>query len=359
MNWPKIHSQNPAMQKLYEKVCWNRFFNNPNFVIGIDREYPLIDTLPNGKYIIHETDSRIKQSAWNVSRYIQNITTRSGWVQPKDHQVDYHLKGNYVAFATWFCGNYGHTMHDFMPYLSWLKNEFPKHNFILHDNSVSKKLIKFVDKDFFKKVFWLPTNQAIEVSGNLIVSTPDFHPCIMKQKLMFHLISWYKEQFIRTSNPKNIIYYDRSTGSNHGRILNNQCQKEIISTIKNFILKNKINAELIIFKGNKENGEPLSIKEQFDIFSNAHTIIGPHGTGLTNILWCNFSGHTPIKLIEFIPGDVNHSAHVQSPFNGYHNVFSGLPIDYNCIIYEKKSTNKETFINIKDLESALDFKKKL
>ena len=95
------------------------------------------------------------------------------------------------------------------------------------------------------------------------------------------------------------------------------------------------------------------MKDQFDIFRKAHTIIGPHGTGLTNILWCDFFNEIPIKLIEFIPGDVGYSAQVQSPFNGYHNVLSGLPIDYRCIIYEPQSTQHETFINVKNLKSAL------
>ena len=141
MNWPKIHSQNPEMQKLYEKVCSSRFFNNSNLRIG-DKKYPRIDTLENGKYIIHETGSRVKQSAWNGSRCIKNISSRSGWINPKESQVKFHLTGDHVAFATWFCGNYGHTMHDFMPYLSWLKSIFPRHQFILHDNPVSKNLIK-------------------------------------------------------------------------------------------------------------------------------------------------------------------------------------------------------------------------
>lgn len=356
MNWPKIHSQNPEMQKLYEKVCSSRFFNNSNLRIG-DKKYPRIDTLENGKYIIHETGSRVKQSAWNGSRCIKNISSRSGWINPKESQVKFHLTGDHVAFATWFCGNYGHTMHDFMPYLSWLKSKFPRHQFILHDNPVSKNLIKFIDLEFYKKVFWLPKDKVVQVSGDLIVSTPDCHPCIMEKKFMCYLMDWYKQQFPRTSKPKNIIYYDRSTGANHGRILNNECQREIIATIKNYISKNKIDGELIIFKGNKENGESLSVKEQFDIFSRAHTIIGPHGTGLTNILWCDFYNEKPIKLIEFIPGDIGYSAQVQSPFNGYHNVLSGLPIDYNCVIYEKRSTNRETFININDLKSALTFKK--
>lgn len=356
MNWPKIHDQDPKMQKLYESVCTNRFFDNPKYPNG-DRRYPRIDVLKNGKYVIHEIGPRLSQSAWNKERYIENITDRSGWSIPPKGASNHMLDGNYVAFSTWFCGNYGHTMHDFMPYLSWLKSEFSDYKFILHDNSVTKNLIHFIDQEFFNQVFWLPQNQIAEVTGNLIVSTPDHHPCIMEKKLMSHLIDWYRKQFPVNPKLNNIIYYDRSIGSNHGRIVNKQCQNNIIDTIKNYISENNLSDELIIFRGNKPNGEPLSVKDQFDIFRKAHTIIGPHGTGLTNILWCDFFNEKAIKLIEFIPGGVGYSAQVQSPFNGYHNVLSGLPIDYHCLLYEKQSTNKETFINIEDLKSALTFEK--
>jgi hypothetical protein len=44
--------------------------------------------------------------------------------------------------------------------------------------------------------------------------------------------------------------------------------------------------------------EDLSVAEQVRLFSEAHTIMGPHGAGLTNLVYA----HRP-KLIEFIPVD--------------------------------------------------------
>ena len=116
---------------------------------------------------------------------------------------------------------------------------------------------------------------------------------------------------------------------------------------------NQIEGDLVLFSGTNSDGSRVSIEDQFDIFRGAHTIIGPHGTGLVNIMWSDLYGDVPIKLIEFIPGDIGYSGEVQTPFQGYHNVLSYLPIDYHCLLYEKQSTNKETFINIDDLKSAL------
>ena len=77
----------------------------------------------------------------------------------------------------------------------------------MHDNSVTKNLIHFIDQEFFNQVFWLPQNQIAEVTGNLIVSTPDHHPCIMEKKLMSHLIDWYRKQFPVNPKLNNIIKY--------------------------------------------------------------------------------------------------------------------------------------------------------
>jgi capsular polysaccharide biosynthesis protein len=41
---------------------------------------------------------------------------------------------------------------------------------------------------------------------------------------------------------------------------------------------------LVIFDG-KENGQPMSLQHQFDLFRIARVVIDPHGRGLANILW--------------------------------------------------------------------------
>jgi len=352
MNWPTIHHPDPKMQNLYQDICNERFFHNKNFKF-VDREYPRIDILKNGNYTIHEAGDRPKQSAWNSQKIVLNIGPRSGWIDPIKKQADSILTGDHVAFCTWFNGNYGHTMHDSLPYLAWLKNKFPDKQFILFDNPLNKKLIKFIDQDFYNKIYWIKKNEVANIKGDLIVSTPDMHPCIMHKNLMQHLMNWFSEKLTIKTKQKNVIYYDRSVGVDHGRILNHQCQSQILNTIRSWMSDNQIEGELVLFSGTNNDGSRVSIQDQFDTFRGAHTIIGPHGTGLVNVMWSDLYGNTPIKLIEFIPGNTGYSSQVQTPFQGYHNVLSYLPIDYHCLLYEKKSTNRETFINIKDLKSAL------
>ena len=354
MNWPTIHHPDPKMQGLYENVCSKRFFNNQEFRFS-DRDYPVINVLKNGNYVIHKANFMPLQSAWNSKQTISNIGPRSGWIEPKTKKIDKTLCGDYVAFCTWFNGNYGHTMHDSLPYLAWLKNKFPNKQFILFDNPLNKKLIKFIDQDFYEQIFWIKKNETVNIQGELIVSTPDMHPCIMHKNLMKYLMKWFKQKLIAKPVQKNVIYYDRSVGVGHGRILNHECQNQILNSIRSWMSDNQIEGDLVLFSGTNSDGSRVSIEDQFDIFRGAHTIIGPHGTGLVNIMWSDLYGDVPIKLIEFIPGGIGYSSEVQTPFQGYHNVLSYLPIDYHCLLYEKQSTNKETFINIDDLKSALTF----
>ena len=113
--------------------------------------------------------------------------------------------------------------------------------------------------------------------------------------------------------------------------------------------KYNIQGELKIFSGQNDNQETLSIAKQIKIFSNAHTIIGPHGTGLINMIYSDLS---KVNILEFIPSV--ECKDVQRPFNGYHNVMHGLHLNYNHILYTDDSKIEKTFINISDLENALN-----
>lgn len=349
MKWPKIHHHNPRIQEIYQKVCQKKFFDN-NF--GVDRNFPKINILKNGFYAIHRFDDQVEQSAWNSNCIIENLAPKSGWVYPKKTKPDVFLEGDYIGFCSWFQGNYGHMMHDSLPYISWLRKEFENYNFLLLDNPVSKQIIQAFDLDFYKKIFWIKKDEVVSIKGNLVTTNPDMHPCIMSSNLMNYFLEWLAEKLPKPSNRKNVIYYNRSLDTNK-RIINKKNNEKIIYEInKKMILKN-IEGDLIIFNTAQTNPK-MSIKEQLELFRNAHTIIGPHGSGLINVLWSDIFGKNPIKFLEFIPGDNGYSAQVQHEFNGYHNVLSGVPIDYHCIIYEPNSTNYETFISLDHLNMALD-----
>ncbi len=60
-------------------------------------------------------------------------------------------------------------------------------------------------------------------------------------------------------------------------------------------------SDLILFNGKDENGNTISIESQKNMFATATTVIGTHGSGLTNIIWMNprCSTSTTPKVLEF------------------------------------------------------------
>eukprot|EP00913_Durusdinium_trenchii_P028877 g27075.t1 len=60
--------------------------------------------------------------------------------------------------------------------------------------------------------------------------------------------------------------------------------------------------EIMIFTG-KFNGETASFQDQYRIFNSAFLVLGPHGTGLSNILWMRCD--IPVAVIEFFCGLTN------------------------------------------------------
>jgi hypothetical protein len=342
------------MQSLYEEVCREKYWGQG---YGIDRELPRIDRLHKGNYVILDSGSRPRQSAWDELSHIENISERSGWVfPPSDYNIKTTLIGDYVGFCSWFQGNYGHMMHDNLPYIAWLKSQVSDNcGFILLDRAINKDIIKSFDKEFYDRIYWAKLNEVVSVTGDLIVSTPDMHPCIMNINFMRHLVDWLQRKLPSPSGKRDVIYYERlrQNGVRHGRFMNADNNLEVISAINKFIRSNDVQGDLIVFSGTHKDGRRLSTKEQIEIFRSAHTIIGPHGTGLVNALWTDLQGESPINLVEFIPGPDGYSSQVQHSFNGYQTIFGGLNVSHHQILYEPESTNEEVFVNISHLNNAL------
>jgi len=372
---PKIHHPNSDMQKLFDDYAvrvseWKD--------IGIDRDLPTIHCIKNGNYVIWSNlhSSPCNQSAWNESRVIQG----SGWSDPfkinsEDRENclyyneimwnDYNIKnlkknpktrvleGNYVGFHSWWPNNYGHTLQENLPLLAYLKATVnDSFRFLMLDTSAIKNIIKTFDENFYNRIEWIASGEIIRVAGNLIVPTPDHYPCIMAKNLMSYLIDWVSSSLPKPVERNNIIFYTRNNATIY-RVLNLENERDVIECLKKFLIDNKIDGNLVIFSGKDENGNVLPVDEQISIFRSAHTIIGPHGTGTTNMVWCDFSSDSRIKLLEFCPGPIGYSHQVQQEFNGHHTVFRGLPLDYNIILYEPQSTQRETFVDLGDFNTAL------
>ena len=373
IKWPVIISEKPNIQSIFADFCTKQYLDAV-IKIGVDRNLPTTTTLcGNANYAIWNGGSCVLQSAWNDCQIVKG----AGWVSPfetieqekrnimgygnldvswdayKTNQIKQNskiteLKGNYAGFHTWHHNNYGHIIHDNLPYLTWFISVIPEdYKILMLKSEIKLGMLKELDPKLLDRIIWLDIGETAKINGNLIVSTPDLHPCIMGYNFMPYFKRWINNCNI-SRNPKDVIFYTRK-GSTPRRILDSENEAEAISVIKRMMLKFDIQGDFKIFSGKDKNGEILPFKEQIDVFKNAHTIIGPHGSGLINMVYSDLN---KVNILEFIPSI--ECGIVQRPFNGYHNVLHGLDLKYYHILYTDDSTAKKTHINISDLENALN-----
>ena len=118
---------------------------------------------------------------------------------------------------------------------------------------------------------------------------------------------------------------------------------------------------MVIFNGKDLNGKTMDIAAQAKLFRSASVVIGPHGSGLANIVWTMATKTKGCKgrvaVLEFLCGP--RSLHVQNGCSTYtktyFNLFASAPwVNYHHVLYASNSTEIETFINLLSFQVALD-----
>jgi len=264
------------------------------------------------------------------------------WVEPPEDDDMPHSDqiwvlpdGNYVVYQSYAEGSYGHFAHDWFPTLAWLRATLPADvKFILRRSPNIGKELRFIDSDFLeRRVVWIIDGRVIHVRNNstLIVPHLDGSPEVMGHKLLNYARAWIQENHPSLSSqslsmsqhptknyhqpfqdnqtttttttsttttsantsasiaiaPRSVIFYSRLNAPNMrgGRTMDPDQQIKAIEIIKEKMAKYKPNEKLVIFNGWNHN-RSMSVEEQFHIFRQASTIIGPHGTGISgNIIW--------------------------------------------------------------------------
>jgi capsular polysaccharide biosynthesis protein len=374
INWPKIFSGKPDIDDEFRDICTKQYLESP-LKIGVDRNFPEIKKLVGTcNYAIWNGGACVLQSAWNAEQTISG----PGFVSPheiKDIEklnflgakvdipwVEYQksnlktkpkkitkVNGNFIGFHTWWHNNYGHILHDNLPYLTWLISNFDEeYKIILLKGNVRQEIVKEISTKLYNRILWVDIGEIVKINGELFVSIPDVFPTIMGKNFMPYFKDLIGSASEKSNEQNDVIFYTRH-GTTNRRVLDLENENQVIGLIKQKMKEFNINGELKIFSGMDENKNILSIRTQIEIFKNAHTVIGPHGSGLVNFVWSDLN---KVKILEFVPSVECGS--VQRPFNGYHNVFHGLNLDYNHILYTDDSTMHETKIDLNDFKNALN-----
>lgn len=112
---------------------------------------------------------------------------------------------------------------------------------------------------------------------------------------------------VQADRPKR-IYVDRSK-AHHRRLVDAEPMEEFL----------KANAFVFLDPGD------YSLYEQCALFSEAEVVVGPHGAGLTNILWCN--PEKDVRVMEIFPHGLEDTGYsfISSAYGFDHTVLFGEP----------------------------------
>ena len=235
------------------------------------------------------------------------------------------IKGKLAILSQGASGynNYAHCLLDIIPKIKLisLATNFNKINYFYFSklNRYQKEIFNYLG---IKESKIIDSNKYRHVQSTKIIGVT--HPNYFKgtisnahSKLPKWIVRYLRSKFLKKSSKKynfDKIYIDRSDSSHkHCQVINN-------NEIKKFL---KLKGFKILKLSN------LSFKKQIDIFSNSKLIVGPHGAGFSNLVFCRKN----TKVIEIKPK--NH------PNKVYETISKINKLNYNSIkLRHIKNNNK-------------------
>ncbi len=235
--------------------------------------------------------------------------------------------------------NYMHFLYDIVPKIKLisLATDLKKVDYFYFSklNNYQKEIIKFLGIDE-KKILDSNKYRHVQSSKIIGVTHPNYftgtisnaHSKMPKWIIKYLRNKFLKKNFVKSNIDK--IYIDRSDSKlKHCKIINNnQIKKFLISKgFKTLRLTN------------------FNFKKQIQIFKNAKLIIGPHGAGFANLIFCKKN----TKIIEIKPG--NH------PNKVYETISKINKLNYNLIKLKPIKNNKkgDMFLKKEILSNFLKF----
>eukprot|EP00547_Thalassionema_nitzschioides_P007626 CAMPEP_0194208974 /NCGR_PEP_ID=MMETSP0156-20130528/7255_1 /TAXON_ID=33649 /ORGANISM="Thalassionema nitzschioides, Strain L26-B" /LENGTH=461 /DNA_ID=CAMNT_0038936049 /DNA_START=119 /DNA_END=1504 /DNA_ORIENTATION=- len=312
-------------------------------------------------------------SVWNADNpkdYIGKYGKSKGWKKPKpkdlERPVQEVLTGDWAVFGAWFYSSYGHFGHDHLPTIAFLKSVVPlSTKFLLLDHPIARKSLQEIDPTFFRRIKWIKPHQVFQIEGSITMAIRRTYDLTIGCCGSFDpLRNWLAEGHPEEPSQKTIVYYQRLPSASGGRIMDSDQEQEILRRIQAALKRHSMDQQypLVVFNGtDPATGETLNMRQQFDIFRSAKTIIGPEGSGISgNMAFTNpnpKSCEERVQLLEFMRGreakDAVHAG-APDPYVTHYQSIRKWPIDYHNLLYTKETTKTSTFINLKNLDSALD-----
>ena len=245
-------------------------------------------------------------------------------------------KGDLLT-ANWNWTNYFHWNHDFLPLILFFYESNKENNNIIIPISFIEKAPYVEDTLKILNIkYKLLENNTKYFFHNLEIIDAKLSPGNQRASLLINLREkFYQSLNIIVKNKKEVIYISRrdnskSSNTNSRNIIN---EEECIRIFEKFKVK------VITTLG-------LSIRKQFNIFSNCKTLIAVHGAGLTNMIFMKSKSNILEIRQESDTGN-----------NCYFSMASALKHNYYYLnaLNEKNNeiTNASLYVDVNFLENKL------
>lgn len=286
----------------------------------------------------------------------------------KPKNIDIELNGNYALVQNFWMGHYGHNAHDNLGRFEFFRQLFNnKIKFIVteyepgrHETTLQQL---YCLNSFYKdNVIFLPPEKTLKINGLLFQAEREPAAGFTESKMYCEYLRIGLNEQIKThkkNNKEHIIFCPRvAETSAHGRCNTEENIHKTKELIESIIKRHDKPINFSVFTNKKSNGDLMTIHEQKDFFKSATTIIGIHGTSLTNMMWADRLANyelPPLQIIEVVGNTTtNKKNHPQikkcQPGNdcGYWHQFGNhFNTNWQHIFYDKISEREDfRFVDI-------------
>jgi len=250
----------------------------------------------------------------------------------------YRVKGTVADLTSMAAGaNYYHWMLDVLPKIH-----------LLRKGGLFSGIDRFIISGRYDQPIQRETLGFLGIPKSKVIES-ETHPYIKADMLiattflfsMANIPGW-KCDFLREA-----FLGEKDTKKGSGRVY---ISREDVNTRK-VVNEEEVTAFLSGFGFEKHVLTPKPVSEKIKLFSSAEITIGPHGAGLSNIIFCGKGA----RVVELFPPEYLFSLYVQACQHAgleYHYLVGKgrrLPEEE----WHKKDKNRDITVDIRDLEKAL------
>ena len=282
-----------------------------------------------------------------------------------------------VACFSYFAGNYGHTLHDLLPLVSWVRDFKRDHALLVPSSAALRATLHYIDHKYTsKRVIFLKEGSVACAAAATVVAIPASGrrgSSLLKfawvRKVAF--VAALRSSWLTSVGAVNgfgngtVILYDRSGWTvQHGRKMTRRHMNSIAMVTKHAMLRFALGGDLVRYDGTLR-GPAAPVARQAKLFGNADAVIGPHGAGMANVLWLPTSTSTSTsmhlrgcdrpRVLEFVCGQRSAAVQNGCPYARTHwAMFATAPwVKWHHQFFTDKSSPSVTWIDLQELRASL------